>query len=156
MKPTSPNKHKDTSRMRMAAKKLASLDARADQLLTFAMQQAKKAKTWTELNNRVFGIGGKATELFPEQGDRAALVKLPQYKKITELIRKLPTGPVAKVTAMEAATARSPSEYSGKLVVRLPKTVHAALAAEAEEEHVSLNQLILAKLTIQLRGFVQL
>lgn len=37
-------------------------------------------------------------------------------------------------------------KYSGKFVVRLPKTLHQRLAIEAEREGVSLNQLALYKL----------
>ncbi len=39
---------------------------------------------------------------------------------------------------------------SGKLLVRLPKSMHEALDAEAERESVSLNQLVVAKLAVQL------
>ena len=38
------------------------------------------------------------------------------------------------------------SNYSGKFVVRLPKTLHQRLAIEAEQEGVSLNQWALYKL----------
>lgn len=38
--------------------------------------------------------------------------------------------------------------YSGKFVVRLPKTLHQRLAVEAKLEGVSLNQLALYKLAI--------
>ncbi len=38
-------------------------------------------------------------------------------------------------------------KYSGKFVVRLPKSLHAKLAIEAEEEGVSLNQYALYKLS---------
>ncbi|MDR2181610.1 MAG: type II toxin-antitoxin system HicB family antitoxin [Treponema sp.] len=39
------------------------------------------------------------------------------------------------------------SRYSGKFVLRLPKTLHARLAAEAEKEGVSLNQYALYRLS---------
>jgi len=39
-------------------------------------------------------------------------------------------------------------KYSGKYVVRLPKTLHARLAIEAEREGVSLNQYTLYKLSV--------
>ena len=39
-------------------------------------------------------------------------------------------------------------KYSGKFVVRLPKTLHRRLAAEAEREGVSLNQYSLYKLSM--------
>ncbi|MBQ8625825.1 MAG: toxin-antitoxin system HicB family antitoxin [Agathobacter sp.] len=38
------------------------------------------------------------------------------------------------------------SDYSGKFVIRLPKTLHQRLAIEAEQEGVSLNQWALYKL----------
>ena len=38
------------------------------------------------------------------------------------------------------------SDYSGKFVVRLPKSLHQRLVIEAEREGVSLNQLALYKL----------
>jgi predicted RNase H-like HicB family nuclease len=39
-------------------------------------------------------------------------------------------------------------KYSGKFMVRLPKTLHARLAVEAEKEGVSLNQYALYKLSV--------
>jgi predicted RNase H-like HicB family nuclease len=39
-------------------------------------------------------------------------------------------------------------KFSGKFVVRLPKTLHARLAMEAEKEGVSLNQYTLYKLSM--------
>ena len=38
-------------------------------------------------------------------------------------------------------------DYSGKFVVRIPKTLHQSLAIEAEQEGVSLNQYALYKLS---------
>lgn len=38
--------------------------------------------------------------------------------------------------------------YSGKFNVRLPKSLHQRLAIQAEEEGVSLNQLVLYKLAL--------
>ncbi len=40
-------------------------------------------------------------------------------------------------------------EYSGKLVIRIPKELHARLAGSASENGVSLNQYILYKLASQ-------
>ncbi|MCM1245912.1 MAG: toxin-antitoxin system HicB family antitoxin [Roseburia sp.] len=42
----------------------------------------------------------------------------------------------------------SAENYSGKFVVRLPKSLHQRLAIEAEKEGVSLNQLALYKLAL--------
>ena len=40
----------------------------------------------------------------------------------------------------------SPGDYSGKFIVRLPKSLHMRLVIEAEREGVSLNQYTLYKL----------
>ena len=40
------------------------------------------------------------------------------------------------------------SQYSGKFVLRLPKSLHARLAMEAEREGVSLNQYALYRLSV--------
>ena len=41
-------------------------------------------------------------------------------------------------------------EKSGRFVVRIPKSLHAALEAEAKNEGVSLNQLVLSMLSVSL------
>jgi len=43
-------------------------------------------------------------------------------------------------------------EFSGRVTLRLPKTLHRALATKAEEEGVSLNQLLVSALAT-FRGF---
>ncbi|GHV85355.1 pilus biosynthesis protein HicB [Spirochaetia bacterium] len=40
------------------------------------------------------------------------------------------------------------SQYSGKFVLRLPKSLHARLATEAEREGISLNQYALYRLSM--------
>ncbi len=42
---------------------------------------------------------------------------------------------------------QSAQDYSGKFVVRIPKSLHQSLAIEAEKEGVSLNQYALYKLS---------
>ena len=55
-----------------------------------------------------------------------------QYDQIRKLIQSLP------------GRSGTSNEYNGRILVRVPKSVHAALAHEAEQEGVSLNQLIVA------------
>ena len=49
-------------------------------------------------------------------------------------------------TGFDIPTPVNIDDYSGKFVIRLPKSLHARLAAEAEREGVSLNQYTLYKL----------
>lgn len=117
-----------------------SLADRAKEALTFARAQSKKSKTWIELSNALYGMGGKCATLFPSASDRAQFAKTPEYKSIAELLAKLP-GPKS-----------DSDDPSGQLRVRMPRSIHAALIEEAKAEGVSLNQLILSKVSFQLRA----
>ena len=121
-----------------------SIDKRATELLAFAKERAPQCSTWVELSNLVFGPGGPVMRLFPSESDRAKLVETPEHAAIWEIFEAMPEG--------ETADARE--DHSGKILVRVPKSIHAALLAEAESEGVSLNQLILSKLCVQLQAVV--
>jgi hypothetical protein len=121
--------------------------AKARQILEFAQQRADKAADWLELSNALFGLGGKATELFSTESERTAFCRTEEYKQLLALMDKLPQ-PKAKGFVDMVASA------NGAISVRLPRTVHAALLAEARAEGVSLNQLCVAKLVAQLRAVV--
>ena len=125
--------------------KQPTIAARARQLLEFAEQRAAQAADWLELHNALFGLGGKANELFPTEAERTAFSRAPESKRIFALMDTLPY-PAVKGLVELAATA------NGAISVRLPRSVHAALLAEAKAEGVSLNQLCLSKLVAQLRA----
>jgi hypothetical protein len=117
------------------------------QLLTFAREQAEHAADWVALHNALFGIGGKATELFTSEAERTAFAQTNECKQIFALLDGLPQ-PAIKEFGELLATA------NGAISVRLPRSVHAALLVEAKAEGVSLNQLCLSKLVAQLRAVI--
>ncbi|HEY7157066.1 MAG TPA: toxin-antitoxin system HicB family antitoxin [Gemmataceae bacterium] len=135
----------------MAAKKKPKVSARiiakARQVLEFAQQRAARAADWIELSNALYGPGGQATELFPTESERTAFCRTEEYKQILALMNTLPNPPVKGFMEMVASA-------NGAISVRLPRSVHAALLAEAKAEGVSLNQLCAAKLIAQLRAVV--
>jgi hypothetical protein len=134
----------------MAAQKtsrVAEVAAKARALLEFAEQRAQQAADWVELHNALFGLGGKATELLTTESDRTAFARTAECKRIFALLDGLPP-PAVKEFGELLATA------NGAISVRLPRSVHAALLAEARAEGVSLNQLCLSKLVAQLRSVV--
>ena len=122
-----------------------SMKSRAQELLNFARTLKDSGLTWVEANNSIYGPGGRFVKLFPTQTDRVAFARTEESRKIDELIDSFP----------EPDVRSSREEYSGKFVVRVPKSLHAALAAEAETEGVSLNQLVVVKLAVQLAGSVK-
>jgi hypothetical protein len=120
------------------------MGSRAGEALAFARQLKDHGKNWLEAHNALSGIGGRCGALFPNRADRTAFAKTAQYEQIHRLLSGLPDPPPQDgVPPLETA--------SGNLHVRLPRSLHAALRAEAEAECISLNQLIVAKLSLQLR-----
>lgn len=119
-----------------------SIENRAQELLKRARKLSQTAGlNWVEANNAIYGPGGPFAQLFPTDKDRIAFAKTKENQQIDRLIDSLPEPPVGPQRR----------EYSGKFNVRVPKSLHAALASEAEAEGVSLNQLVLAKLALHLQ-----
>lgn len=135
----------------MVAKRRVSVSskivAKARMVLEFAEQRTAQAADWVELSNALFGLGGKATEAFPTERERTAFCKTEEYKRILALMDRLPAPPVRELVELA-------SSANGAISVRLPRSVHAALLAEARAEGVSLNQLCVSKLVAQLRTVV--
>jgi hypothetical protein len=120
---------------------------KARQVLEFAEQRAAGATDWLELSNALFSTGGKATELFPTEAERGAFLRTAEYKRILALMNTLPKPTPTEVVDMTGTA-------NGAISVRLPRSVHAALLAEAKAEGVSLNQLCVSKLVAQLRAVI--
>jgi hypothetical protein len=135
----------------MGAKKKPKVSARiiakARQVPEFAQQRAVTAANSIELSDALYGVDGKATELFPTEAERSAFLRTAEYKRINALMDTLPH---PKKNEMKELV----SNANGAISVRLPRSVHAALLAEAKAEGVSLNQLCVAKLIAQLRTVV--
>lgn len=129
------------------AKANKQIAAKARQVLEFAEVKAKEVSDWLELHFALFGVGGKATELFPTEAERSAFLRTAEYKRINALMNTLPHPKKDEIKELV-------SSAHGAISVRLPRSVHAALLAEAKAEGVSLNQLCVAKLIAQLRAVV--
>lgn len=125
----------------------ATVDDRANDLLEFARKKKRSSKTWIDLHNRIYGIGGKLVEFFPHEKDRIAFAKTAAAKEIGELIDSF--------DGDDSGFSEVRNNANGKILVRVPKSVHAALIMEAESEGISLNQLCAAKLAIGLSAVVQ-
>jgi hypothetical protein len=87
-------------------------------------------------------VDGLVAKAYPTRQAREAYVKTEEYRKIRQLI----TDAIERHGLVEGAT---PTK-SGRFVVRLPQSLHAALEREAVSEGISLNQLVLAKLAVGL------
>jgi site-specific DNA-methyltransferase (adenine-specific) len=109
-------------------------------ILAEAQRLAEKSKTWADLSNALFDpLDGLVPKSFTETTDRAAFRKSDAYEHLHKLVEQkmLQTGVLAG----------SVPKKSGRFVVRVPRSLHAALEQEAAAEGTSLNQLVLAKLS---------
>ncbi len=112
-------------------------------LLKRAKELAKKAETWADFSNALFApFDGELIRALPTQDSREAFHKTKEYKEIRALLREK----MDETGLVKGATPRK----SGKFVVRLPRSLHAALEREADTEGTSLNQLVVTKLAVQL------
>jgi len=115
----------------------------ANRVLKRARDLAGSVETWADLSNALFNPkDGLLTTSFPTQAEREAFLKTKQHQKIRELLARA----VDTHGLVEGATPKK----SGRFVVRLPQSLHAALEREAEREGVSLNQLVVANLAVNL------
>lgn len=118
-----------------------SFEARCLQAVAVAKQAAAETTEWRDRWNRMFGVGGGFGSLFPTVEDRTRFINTPEYKEVMSLLESVDSQQLFQSRSVEA---------SGKMNIRIPKSLHAALQVEAEKENVSINQLIVAKLSCQL------
>ena len=115
----------------------------AKSLLESANAAAKSATNWADLSNFLFDPAtGLIAKAYPTKNERRDFMKTDEYRAIRTLLLDR----MKKSGLVEGAT----PQKSGRFVVRLPKTLHAALEQEAQREGVSLNQLVVTKLAVQL------
>jgi HicB family len=112
-------------------------------LLKDAERAARDAESWADLSNFLFNpVDGLVAKAYPTRAAREAFVKTKEYRKIRNLV----SNAMERHGLVEGATPKK----SGRFVVRLPQSLHAALELEAAAEGVSLNQLVVAKLAVGL------
>ena len=116
-------------------------------ILDSAKDVASSVANWADLSNALFNpVDGLITKAYPTREEREAFMQTKEYRAIRELLQSA----MDRSGLVDGAT----PQKSGRFVVRLPKTLHAALEREAREEGVSLNQLVVTKLAVQMSQLV--
>jgi hypothetical protein len=112
-------------------------------ILEKARGLARSSHTWADLSNSLFNpLEGLVVKTFPHGKERAKFRKTHAYEELHALVQKK-----IEVTGVDGGAC---PKKSGKFVVRLPRSLHAALEREAEAEGTSLNQLVVTKLAVRL------
>lgn len=119
------------------------MSKKSSTILKSAKDIASSVETWADLSNALFDpVDGLLTKAYPTREEREAFMKTGAYGAI----RKLLETAIDETGLVEGATPKK----SGRFMVRLPKSLHAALDREAKGEGVSLNQLVVTKLAVQM------
>ncbi len=113
------------------------------EILTKAEHLAASCETWADLSNALFDPArGLVSQAYPTRTEREEFAKTREY----QAVRGLVAAAMHRTGLVDGATPHK----SGRFVVRLPKSLHAALEREAAAEGVSLNQLVVVKLSVGL------
>ncbi len=90
-----------------------------------AEQAAGEAETWANLSNFLFDPGeGLIARAYPTREAREAFVKTEEYRKLRQLV----ADSVDRHGLVEGGTPKK----SGRFVVRLPRSLHAALGPRGD------------------------
>jgi hypothetical protein len=120
----------------------AAKQTKAQEALAIAREVAAVTTDSQEFWNALFGITGRLTEMHATRPAREQFARTPEHAEIMAMLERL--------QAEEENEPEPPPDAKGRFVLRLPKSMHAALTAEAKAEGVSLNQLCVAKLATRL------
>ena len=93
---------------------------------------------WVTFFREVLGLGGVIHRAFPEMEQRLQFEGTREYAEIQNMLTKL----------REHANGEEPSaqEPTRVITIRLPRSLHESLRAEAHERQTSMNRLCIAKL----------
>ena len=122
----------------------AEIDCRIKRVVDRVRQLQQLGFNWVQINNALFGPSGEIMRHFPDREERLRFLRSPAVNELHAAIAE----------AEMPESIEDAQETSGRVLVRMPKSLHAALLAEAESEGVSLNQLIVSKLSVGLKSIV--
>ena len=96
-----------------------------------------RSPDWVTFYREVLGLSGAVRQQFITREALAEFEQTEEYQEIQHMLRKL------RERAANLATSQEPTRV---ITVRLPKSLHEALRAEAHEHQTSMNKLCISKL----------
>lgn len=117
------------------------LDLPPEQRPAEAMRIAQEAfaltGSWVEFYREILGVEGVVHRLFPDADAMQRFRETREYDQIQQMLAALRSRDPAKIDAVEPQR---------MITVRLPKSLHDALRAEADQHDTSINKLCISKL----------
>ncbi len=109
------------------------------EVLKQAMDMFNNSKDWAGFFREVLGRDDIARRAFPDSASYAQFEKSEEHQQIQQMVNQLRE----KNPNFSSDDDKEPTRV---ITVRLPKSLHEALKAEAHDRHTSMNQLCIAKL----------
>lgn len=110
---------------------------RQQEVLRAAHEIFVRNADWVTFYREVLGLRGAVRQRFGTRESLAEFEQTEAYQEIQHMLRKL---------RERAVSADTPQEPTRVITVRLPKSLHEALRAEAHEHQTSMNKLCISKL----------
>ncbi|MEX2175124.1 MAG: toxin-antitoxin system HicB family antitoxin [Pirellulaceae bacterium] len=101
-----------------------------------AAEMFQQQPDWITFFREVLGVDGLVRRLFASPEDLAAFERTPQYAEIQQMLARL----------RDRVAMPDGKEPTRVITVRLPKSLHESLRAEAHDRKTSMNQLCISKL----------
>lgn len=93
---------------------------------------------WVTFFREVLGLEGIVRQMYKDGAELTQFEQSDEYKNIQQML--------AKLREKNGEPNGSPKEPTRVITVRMPKSLHEALKAEAHEMHTSMNKLCISKL----------
>jgi predicted HicB family RNase H-like nuclease len=98
----------------------------------------RQRPSWVTFFREVLGVDGIVRQVHSSPEALSQFEQTPEYQKIQQML--------AKLRENDADLPGGPREPTRVITVRLPKSLHESLRAEAHDRHTSMNKLCISKL----------
>ena len=111
---------------------------KSQEVYRVAMELYQQNPDWVTFFREVLGIDGIVRKAYTDQDAMTEFEKTNEYIEIQQM--------VAKLRERNGVAIQDDSEPTRVITVRMPKSLHEALRAEAHDRHTSMNKLCISKL----------
>ncbi|MDP7016697.1 MAG: toxin-antitoxin system HicB family antitoxin [Pirellulaceae bacterium] len=115
----------------------ATVEEGCEKAFHIAAELYNKTPDWVTFFREVLGVGGVVRQLFPDANAMAEFESSAEYAQIQQMLSKLREKP------QPHAEDKEPTRV---ITVRMPKSLHESLRAEAHNRRTSMNKLCISKL----------
>ena len=114
------------------------MNEQRQEVFRVASELYRQTPDWVTFFREVLGLDGIIRQVYQEPTALSAFEQTDEYVQIQQML--------AKLREREGDSTGGPREPTRVITVRLPKSLHESLRAEAHERHTSMNKLCISKL----------